>query len=53
MEDGVPAEIQPLHMSAVREALGALIPERMQRSLDQVVQRGKDDFGAARGGSVL
>ena len=53
VEDGVPAEIQPLHMSAVREALGALIPERMQRSLDQVVQRGKDDFGAARGGSVL
>ena len=44
VEDSVPPAIQPLHMSAVREALGALIPERLTA---------KDDLGALRGGSVL
>ena len=53
VEDSVPAEIQPLHMSAVKEALGALIPERLGRSLDDAVTKGKDDFGALRGGTVL
>jgi hypothetical protein len=53
VEDGVPPEIQPLHMSAVREALGALIPERLHRSSDKAAKRAKDDFGALRGGSAL
>ena len=53
VEDVVPAEIQPLHMSAVKEALGALIPERLHKSFDRVVKQGKDDFGVLRGGSVL
>ena len=38
VEDGVPTEIQPLHMSAVREALGALIPERLQRSMGMALK---------------
>lgn len=53
VEDSVPVEIQPLHMSAVREALGALIPARSHKSLDQAAQKAKDDFGSLRGGSVL
>ena len=47
VEDTVPEEIKPLHMSAVREALGALIPERLHRSLDAATKKGKDEFGAA------
>jgi len=46
-------ELQPLHMPAVREALGALIPERLHASLDKATQRGKDNFGVVRGGSFL
>jgi len=53
VDDSVPAELQPLHMSAVREVLGALIPARLHRSLDKAVKKGKDDFGAVRGDSVL
>ena len=53
VEDVVPSEIQPLHMPAVREALGCLIPEGLHRSLDQAAARAKDDFGGLRGGSVL
>ena len=53
IDDGVPAELQPLHMSAVREALRALIPARLHKSLDAAVAKGKDDFGEVRGGSVL
>ena len=53
VEDAVPVAIQPLHMSAVREALGALIPDRLHKSLDKAVSRTKDYFGAQRGGSVL
>ena len=52
-EDYVPAGIQPLHMPAVREALGALIPERLHGSLDAAVKKGKDDFGRMRGGAVI
>ena len=51
--DSVPVEIQPLHMSAVKEALGALIPARLHRKLDAMVKKGKDDFGPLRGGTVL
>ena len=53
VEDSVPVEIQPLHMCAVKEALGALIPERLHRSLDKAVAQGKDDFGPVRGGAEL
>ena len=53
VQDTVPAEIQPLHMPAVREALGALIPAGLHQSLDKAAKRGKDDFGSLRGGSVL
>ena len=49
VEDAVPSEIQPLHMSAVREALGALIPERLHKSLDKAVKQGKDEYGGQRG----
>ena len=51
--DGVPSEIQPLHMPAVREALGALIPAYLDRNLDKAAKKARDDFGVARGGSVL
>ena len=53
VEDAVTPQIQPLHMSAVRDALGALIPAGLHESLDKAVQKGKDDFGPLRGGSVL
>jgi hypothetical protein len=53
VEDDVPPEIQPLHASAVREALGALIPERLHKCLDAATKRGKDDLGAVRGESVV
>lgn len=53
VEDEVAPQMQPLHMAAVREALGALIPEGLHESLDKAVQKGKDDFGPLRGGSVL
>ena len=48
-----PGQGQPLHMSAIKEALGALIPARLHGSLDVAVQKGKDDFGVVRGGAVL
>ena len=48
-----PPALQPLHMSAVREALGALIPAALHRNLDKAAQRAKDELGALRGGSVL
>ena len=46
-------QMQPLHMSAVRESLGALIPAGLHHTLDKAVQKGRDDFGPVRGGSVL
>ena len=49
----MPPEIQPLHMPAVQEALGALIPRGLQPSEDKSAKKGKDDFGAVRGGSAL
>ena len=52
VEDDVPPELQPLHMSAVREALGALIPEALHKSMDKAAQKMKDDLGVMRGGSV-
>ena len=53
VEDSVPVAMQPLHMSAVRESLGALIPAQLHKSLDTAVRKGKDKFGALRGDSVL
>ena len=53
VEDDVPIDIQPLHMAAVREALGALIPARLHSSLDKAAARAKDNFGVLKGGSVV
>ena len=49
VSDEVPPEIQPLHMSQVRESLGALIPDDLHRSLDKAVARIEDVFGPAGG----
>jgi len=53
VSDTVPAEIQPLHMSQVRESLGALIPAGLHKSLDKAAAKVKDVFGPVSGGSVL
>ena len=53
LSDDVPLELQPLHMPAVREALGALIPAELHSSLDKAASRVKDVFGPVGGGSVL
>ena len=52
-EEPLPFELQPLHMPAVREAIGALIPERLHWSLDAATAKGKEELGVVRGGSVL
>ena len=51
--DGVPEGLQPLHMPAVKEALRALIPERLHGSLDKAVSAQKDQVGTAAGASFL
>ena len=51
--DDVPAEFKPLHMSQVKESLGALIPAGLHKSLDKAASRVKDVFGPTSGGSVL
>ena len=51
--DAVPSDCLPLHMSAVREALGALIPARLHRSLDAAVHKQRQDLGDVRGVSKL
>ena len=51
--DDIPSECLPLHMPAVKEALGALIPARLHRSLDKAVQKQKQDLGEVRGGNTL
>ena len=53
MQDVLPLGLQPLHMSAVREALGALVPEALHPSLDKIVAKGKDAFGSVKGVSQL
>ena len=53
ISDDVPAEFKPLHMSQVKESLGALIPAGLHKSLDKAASRVKDVFGPASGGSVL
>ena len=53
VEDVVPLEMQPLHMSAVREALGALIPERLHKRHDKAAAKAKVDYGGVRGGINL
>ena len=40
-------------MPAVKQALGALIPARFHRTLDEAVKNGKDTFGSLSGGAVL
>jgi hypothetical protein len=45
--------MQPLHMPAVRESLGALIPADLHGTLDKAAARVKDAFGPVCGGSVL
>ena len=53
VQEVLPADLRPLHMPAVREALGALVPEALHPSLDKVVAKGKDAFGPVRGVSQL
>ena len=53
LSDDVPPEIQPLHMPAVRESLGALIPADLHATLDKAAARVKDAFGSVCGRSVL
>ena len=49
--DDVVSDIQPLHMSAVKEALRALIPERLHGSLDRAVASQKDVVGSTTAGA--
>eukprot|EP00959_Pyramimonas_sp_CCMP1952_P158090 3305850-Pyramimonas_sp.AAC.1 len=42
VEDALSPEMRPLHMSAVKEALGALIPAALHGSLDRFVAAQKD-----------
>ena len=51
--EGVPESIRPLHMSAVKEALRALIPENLHGSLDKAVAAQKDKGGAGVVSSYL
>ena len=53
LTDEVPPEMQPLHMPAVRESLGSLIPAVLHATLDKAAARVKDAFGPVCGGSVL
>ena len=53
VEDALPPQVQSLHMPAVKEALGALIPARLHWTLDDAVKKGKDTFGELRGGVTL
>ena len=53
VEDSVPTEIQPLHMSAVREALGALIPENLHKNQDNRAAKAKIDYSTVKGKSNL
>ena len=53
IEDGVPADGLPLHMSAVKEALGALIPRSLHGSLDKYAAAQKDVAASGGGGHFL
>jgi len=53
VEDALSLQVQSLHMPAVKEALGALIPARLHRTLDEAVKKGKDAFGVLPGGANL
>lgn len=46
---GVPVDIHPLHVPAVKEALGCLIPEELHPSLDSAARRMKDEGSEMRG----
>ena len=47
--DSVPPNLQPLHLPAVKEALGCLIPEKMHPSLDNAAKRMKYQSSEMRG----
>ena len=51
--DSVPEYMRPLHMPAVREAMGALVPAALHKSLDAAAKKVKDVFGQVRGGCAL
>ena len=53
VEEELPQRLAPLHMSAVREVLGTLIPEHLHPDLDKAVKKGRDAFGPLRGVSQL
>ena len=47
--DTVPSTLQPLHLPAVKEALGSLIPEKLHPSLDNAAKRMKYQSSEMRG----
>ena len=47
--DSVPLNLQPLHLPAVKEGLGSLIPEKLHPSLDNAAKRMKDQSSGIRG----
>eukprot|EP00959_Pyramimonas_sp_CCMP1952_P134400 2811960-Pyramimonas_sp.AAC.1 len=49
----VEPSLGPLRMSAVKEAMGALVPPRLHGSLDKAARGMKDAFGDVRGGCAL
>ncbi|CAK0828905.1 unnamed protein product, partial [Prorocentrum cordatum] len=53
VEDALSPEMRPLHMSAVKEALGALIPAALHGSLDRFVAAQKDVAVLGGGASYL
>eukprot|EP00959_Pyramimonas_sp_CCMP1952_P204511 4276497-Pyramimonas_sp.AAC.1 len=51
--DVVEPSMGPLRMSAVKEAMGELVPPKLHGSLDMAARRMKDAFGDVRGGCAL
>ena len=53
IEEELPEALVPVHMPAVREMLGSLVPEHLHPDLDKAAGKGKDAFGPLRGVSQL
>jgi len=53
VEEPLPAELLPLHMPAVQEALGCLIPQQLHPGMDKAAQKEKIVGETARGGVYL
>ena len=52
-DDEVPEFMKPLHMPAVKESLGALIPAWLDKGLDKAAQKSKVDYSEVTVGSTL